>query len=116
MFDAPKPPADGTWPNRMDSIGRNNYRFVQRPDYSAPNPKRAALPSIKVVSDDLMVLNDTRASGCLCRHVAYIDHHYSDVVGLSTGASVLGPSKHLIQQTFSKRFGRKILVSRNELA
>jgi hypothetical protein len=40
---------------------------------------------------------------------------YSDVVGLRAGAPVLGPPKHLIKQTLSKLFSRKILVGRNEV-
>src|SRR5260370_40306400 len=83
---------------------------------NAPNTKRAALPSINAVSSGFMACNDTRASGCLFRHVTDIDHHYSDVVGLRAGAPVLGPPKHLIKQTLSKLLSRKLLVSRNEHA
>src|SRR5258708_6444100 len=78
---------------------------------SAPNTKRAALPSIKAVSSGFMALNDTRASGRLFRHVADIDHHYSDVVGLRAGAPVLRPPKPLIKQTLTQLLTPTILVS-----
>jgi hypothetical protein len=89
----------------------NSWNLLQRAEH-----EEVCIPSIRAVSSGFMGQNYTRASGCLFRHVTNIDHHYSDVVGLGAGAPVLGPPKHLINQTLGKLLRRKILVGRNELA